>query len=88
MTPWINGFGLATVLTALFALRYRYWRSPRVLISYFSFFFVVELGVSHWMLPPGAFGPEVGLVCLAVGALVMAAIYGLHRYENAVGEDS
>ena len=87
MAPWINGFGLATLLTALFALRYRYWRSPRILVSYFSFFLILELIVSVKILPPGALGPEVGLVCLGVGAMVIAAIIGLHRYEVEVGED-
>ena len=87
MTPWINANGIAGVLTALFAMRYRVWRSPKTLILYFGFFFGVELAVSHWLLPPDAFGPEVGIVCLCVGVLVCAAIYGIDKVEKASGED-
>jgi hypothetical protein len=87
MTPWINAIGLTTLLTALFAMRYRFWRSPKVLAAYFGFFLVIELVVSHWVLPPDALGPELGIVCLFVAVLVCAAIYGLNWYEKSTGED-
>ena len=87
MTAWINATGIATVLTALFALRFRTWRSPRILALYFIFFFSVEFAVTHWLLPEDAFGPEIGFVCLGISALVFAAIAGLDWYERQNGED-
>ena len=83
MTPIINALGLASVLTAGFALRFRYWRSPKVLVAYFSFFFALEVVASTWLLPPDAFGVEIGVVCLVLTALITGVIYGLHRYEKA-----
>ena len=88
MTAWINAAGIATVLTALFALRFRSWRNPGVLLMYFGFFFSTEFVVAQFILPPQAFGPEVGFVCLGISALTAAAIYGIDRYEKSTGEDS
>ena len=87
MTPWINATGIAAVLTALFSLRYRLWRSPRVLFAYFGFFFVVEFVVAAWILPEDTFGSALGWVCLAIASLVVIATYGVDRYERANGED-
>ena len=87
MTPWINATGVASVLTALFAMRYRVWRAPKTLAVYFVFFFLIELGVAYWWIPEGALGPEIGAVCLVLAALVSAAIFGIDRYEKATGED-
>ena len=87
MTPWINATGIAAVLTALFALRFRTWRSPRTLVLYFVFFFCIEFVVSHWVLPPDAFGPEIGFICLGIAGLVSAAIAGLDWYERQTGEN-
>ena len=39
MDSWINATGIAAVFTALFALRYRRWHSPRVLLLFFGGFF-------------------------------------------------
>ena len=86
MTPWINAIGIATVLTALFALRFRTWRQPKMLAVYFTFFFATEFAVGQWVLPPQAFGPEVGWVCMVISALTAAAIYGIDRYERSTGQ--
>ena len=86
MTPWINASGIAAVLTALFALRFRTWRQPRMLLLYFLFFFTTEFVVGKWVLPPNAFGPEVGVVCLVISALTTVAIYGIDRYEKSTGQ--
>ena len=87
MTPWINAVGIAAVLTALFALRFRTWRSPRLLSLYFIFFFSIEFTVARVVLPPDAFGPEVGFVCLGISALVAMAIVGVDWYERQNGEN-
>ena len=86
MTSLINATGVASILTALFALRYRYWRSPRYLGLYFAFFFGLEFGASAWLLPKGAFGPELGVICLSLAALVCVAIVLVVRYERSTGQ--
>ena len=87
MTSFINAFGLASVLTAMFALRYRFWRSPILLGAYFCFFFAMEWLVSAYYLPPDALGSEIGYVCLGLTAPMLGVIYGVNRYEQANGED-
>ena len=86
MTSLLNAAGIASVLTALFALRYRDWASRRFLFAYYWVIFGLEFVLSWKFLPPGAFGPEVGVVCLALTVLVCAAIYGVKRYERNQGQ--
>ncbi len=88
MTSLINATGVASILTALFAMRFRHWRSPRYLGLYFAFFFGLEFGASAWLLPKDAFGPELGLICLFLAAVVCVAIALLARYERSIGENT
>ncbi len=88
MDSWINATGIAAVFTALFALRYRRWHSPRVLLLYFGGFFCLEFAANYWFLPPGSFGPEVGFVCLGLTVPVCAASYVVARYERRIEEES
>ena len=84
MVAFINATGFASLLTALFAMRFRFWGSPLILVAYFAVFFGLEIAVSLWVLPPDAFGPEIGILCLCLTVVVSAAVYGLRRYERGL----
>lgn len=74
MVDIINALGLATLLTSGFALRFRYWRNPKVLLAYFAVFLVIEWIAGHYFIPPDALGVEVGLVSFALTAPMVGAI--------------
>ena len=82
MLNLINGFAVALLLTSIFALRYRYWRKPKVLALYFAFFLAIESIAAHFFLPPGAVGAEIALVCLALTCPIVAAIHFFDRRER------
>lgn len=85
MVDIINALGLATLLTAGFALRFRYWRNPKVLVVYFAVFLVVEWIAGHYFIPPAALGLEVGLVSFA---LTVPMIGGILFFDSRERRDS
>lgn len=86
MESILNGFSFALLLTSLFVLRFRGWRRPGMVALYFSFFLVLEVGATHYLLPPGAFGPGLGYVCLGLTSPVLIAAYLVWRHERIHGE--
>lgn len=64
---------LAACATAIFAFRYSMWNEPWRLLRYFVILFAIELGAEHWILPPGALGPEIAFVCLGITVLFVVA---------------
>jgi len=86
MESVLNGFGFALLLTSLFVLRFRGWKRPGWVVVYFLFFLVLEITASHFFLRPGAMGPGVGYVCLALTPPVLVAVYLLRRHELVHGE--
>jgi hypothetical protein len=71
---------IATTFTALFAFRFQYWNRPLVVLGAFVAFFSVELAMEWLIIPPGALGVEVGLVCLLLTSLIVAATVVAHRF--------
>ena len=81
MTAFVVAFSIASVLTAVFAFRFRNSRRPGVLVAYFLIFFVVEWLASHFFIPPGAFGIEIALICFPLtGVFVVASVLS-QRWE-------
>ena len=60
MAPLLNPIAFATLLTALFVLRFRGWNRPLAVVGYFVFFAALEIGATR-LLPPGAGTPRCGL---------------------------
>lgn len=88
MIDLTNAFAVALVLTAVFALRFRYWRNPGVLAAYFTFFFAAEWAAGHFFFPAGALGIGIAWVCFALTPPVLVAIYLVDRYERNHGKQA
>lgn len=86
MEAILNGFSFALLLTSLFVLRFRGWNRPAMTATYFLFFLVLEVAASHYLLPPGAFGPGLGYVCFGLTVPVMIAAFLIWRHERAHGQ--
>ena len=70
------------LLTALYVLRFRGWKRPYAVASYFLFFLVIEIAASHYFLPPGAFGSGLSIVCFGLTAPVLVAAFLVWRHEK------
>ncbi len=86
MVDYANGFGIAVLLTAAFALRFRYWDNPKVLAVYFVTFFTIELVAGHFFIPEGAMGIEIALVCLGLTVPFLGVIEFFRRRESEMDE--
>jgi hypothetical protein len=86
MIDLANGFGIALLLTAAFALRFRYWDNPKVLAIYFSAFFSLELVAGHFFIPKGAMGIEIAVVCIALTLPIVGVIEFFRRRERELKE--
>ena len=82
MVSFVVALSIASVLTAIFAFRFRNSRRPLLLAGYFLVFFVMEWVASHFFIPPGAFGMEIALVCFPLTALFIGASILSHRWEE------
>jgi hypothetical protein len=82
----LNPIAFATLLTALYVLRFRGWTRPRRAFLYFLFFALVELVAAHRFLPPDAFGTGLGYLCLALTVPVGIAIALVWLHEQRQGE--
>ena len=82
----LNPIAFAVLLTSLYVLRFRAWRTPLVVATYFLFFAILELVASHYFLPPGAFGVGLGYLCLGLTPPVLLAAYLVWRHEKSHGE--
>ncbi len=85
MVELVNAFAVALILTAVFALRFRYWRSPAWIGGYFAFFFAAEWIAGHYFYPAEALGLTLAWVCFALTPPVLVAIVLLDRYERSHG---
>lgn len=81
MEPALNGISFALLLTSLYILRFRGWQRPLAVVAYFSFFVVLEIGASHFFMPPGAFGSGLAIVCFGLTVPVLIAAYLVWRHE-------
>ena len=82
----LNSLSIALLLTSLYVLRFRGWKRPFAVFVYFIFFAVLEVVASRYFLPPGAFGPAVGYVCLGLTLPVLVAAYLVWRQEKRFDE--
>lgn len=85
MESFLNPIAFATLLTALFVLRFRGWNRPLAVVGYFVFFAALEIGATR-LLPPGAFGPALGILCLALTVPVLIAAGLVWRQERRQDE--
>ena len=85
MESVLNPLAFATLLTSLYVLRFRGWKKPLWVAGYFVFFAALEIGATA-MLPPGAFGSGLGILCLSLSVPVLVAAYLVWRHEQRQGE--
>jgi hypothetical protein len=87
MESIVNGFAFALLLTSLYVLRFRAWKTPGVVAAYLAFFLALEIFASHYFLPPGAFGFGLAIVCFGLTIPVLIAAFLVWRHEKRHGED-
>lgn len=82
IVPLIISASIATLLTAIFAFRFRTWNRKGLLAVYFLVFFGLELTLQELFIPPGALGLEVAAVCFFIAGLFIAATrFAMHAEE-------
>lgn len=81
MESLMNGLSFSLLLTSLWILRFRGWKRPYAVLAYFAFFFVLEVGTSHYLMPPGAFGSGLAVVCFGLTVPVLVAAFLVWRHE-------
>ena len=81
----LTALSMTTLLTALFALKFRYWRRPKLLTAYAAFFFTAEYLGHEYLVPADAFGSWIIILCFALSVPVLVAIYLLDRHEKKHG---
>jgi len=81
-----NSIAFAVLLSSLYVLRFRGWRTPLAVAFYFLFFAILEVVASNYFLPPGAFGIGLGYLCLGLTVPVLVAAYLVWRHERSQGE--
>ena len=87
MESFLNGFSFALLLTSLYILRFRGWKTPGAVAAYLFFFTALEIIASHYFLPPGAFGSALAIVCFGLTVPVLVAAYLVWWQEKRLGED-
>lgn len=88
MEAILNPLAFAMLLTSLYILRFRGWDRPLAVAVYFVFFAALEFLATHYFLPPGAFGPGLGMVCLGLTVPVLVAAFLVWRHERRQGESA
>ncbi len=78
----VTSLGVTALLTSVFALKFRYWKRPRVLAVYAVVFFGLEWVGHRYFLPEGVFGPALGYLGLSLSVPVIIAIILIDRYEK------
>lgn len=86
MESALNGISFSLLLTSLYILRFRGWKRPLAVVVYFVFFVVLEVGSAHFLLPPGAFGSGLWMLCLGLTIPVLVAAYLVWRHQRRYGE--
>jgi hypothetical protein len=82
MESIVNPIAVAGLLTSMYVLRFRGWTKPRVVAAYFVFFATLEVVATHYAVPPGAFGPGLGYVCLGLTVPTLVAVFLVRRHEQ------
>ncbi|HPG25995.1 MAG TPA: hypothetical protein PLW10_10220 [Myxococcota bacterium] len=82
----LNGPAFALLLTSLYVLRFRGWTRPGRVAAYFAFFLILETIASRYLMPEGAFGGGLGLICLGLTVPVVVACVLVWLHERRQGE--
>jgi len=82
MVSFLTSLSTALLLTLLFAFRFSAINKPKLLLLYFSLFFIMKWAGESWLLPPGAFGIEVAYICFGLSGLFGALLFLFHRYKE------
>ena len=82
MGAFMAAVSTSLLFTSLFALKFHYWRQPKILIAYMCFFMTAEWLAHAYVLPPDAFGNWLSILCLSLTVPVILAIYLLDRHER------
>lgn len=82
----LSGVAFALLLTSLYVLRFRGWTRPGHVLAYFVFFVVLETIAMRYLIPPGAFGPSLGIICVVFSVPVLVAAFLVWRHERNHGE--
>ncbi len=77
-------FSIVALMTSIFLFRFRTFDKPKYIVGYFTFFFFLELGLEKFILPEGALGIEMAVVCLSLTGLFIFAI----RITRSLDEDN
>lgn len=80
----LNPIAFATLLTALYVLRFRGWQRPFAVAAYFAFFGALELAAAR-VLPPDVFGSAFWILCLGLSVPVLLAAFFVWRAERRHG---
>ncbi len=72
---------ITTLFTSVFALKFRYWRRPKLLALYAVVIFFAQF-IAHGIMPEDAFGPALTYLCFGLSVPVILAIFLLDRHER------
>ncbi len=86
MESALNGISFSLLLTSLYVLRFRGWTRPWAVLAYFIFFVSLEVGTSYYLMPPGAFGSGLSIVCFGLTVPVLVAAFLVWRHEGRHAE--
>ena len=87
MESFVNPIAVALLLTSVYVLRFRGWTRPWNAAAFFATFATLELVATRYFIPPGAFGPELGWLCLGLSVPVVVAIVIVRRHERHARPD-
>ena len=82
----LTALATTTLLTSIFALKFRYWNRPGLLLGYFLLFGVIEGVCHHYFVPTGALGYGLAYLLFALTVPVVVAISVLIRLEKRAGK--
>ena len=75
---------ITCLFTALFALKFRYWRNPKIIFLYALVIFLAQWWC-HSILPIDAFGHWLTILCFSLTVPVVLAIILIDRHERKMG---
>ena len=81
----LAALSVTTLLTSMFALKFRYWNRPKLLVAYATVIGVAEWWGHEYIVPPGAFGYWLPILCFGLSVPIIVAIVLLHRHEHRHG---
>ena len=81
----LTALATTTLLTSIFALKFRYWNRPKILVAYFILFGAIEGLCHHYFVPDGALGYGLAYLLFALTVPVIIAIMIIIRLEQRDG---